>query len=459
MKKLIPFLLITVFTVSLVTAQTFKVPAFQKFTLKNGLTVYLMEQHEVPLVNVSVAFDAGAVKDGNRYGLANMTADALLFGSSKYTKAQLDEKTEYVGASIDTQAGKEVVKLTSSFAVKDQDQLFDLLQDVITKPTFDATEFDKYKQRLTLQLTQQKESPRAVVGSYFNRFVFGQHPYANPTTGTQSTVAAITAGDARKFYASQYTADRAAIAVVGDFNTADMKKRITTLFGGWQTAKASSPVVSDPALSFAKNQVLLINKADARETTFLIGGKGITQRNPDFVAVTVVNTILGGRFTSWLNDALRVNSGLTYGANSRFSTLKTTGTFAVSTFTKTSTTTQAIDMALNVLDSLQRVGIDETTLTSAKNYVKGDFPPNYESAASLASLLTDMFSLGFDESFINNFQKNVDDLTVAKAKEIVATYFPKNNLQFVLIGKADDIRDKVKKYGVITEKEIKAEGF
>ncbi len=459
MKKHVLILLLTVFTVSFATAQTFKVPAYQKFTLKNGLTVYLMEQHEVPLVNVSIAFDAGAVKDGNRYGLANMAAEALLFGSSKYTKAQLDEKTEYVGASVDTYAGKEVAKLTASFAVKDQDLLFDIIQDVITKPTFDATEFDKYKKRLTLQLTQQKESPRAVVGSYFNRFVFGEHPYANPVTGTQSTVATISADDARKFYAKEYTADRAAIAVVGDFNTADMKKRITALFGGWQTAKASSPVVTDPGLTFTKNQVLLVNKADARETTFLIGGKGVTQRNPDFVAVTVVNTILGGRFTSWLNDALRVNSGLTYGANSRFTTFKTTGTFAVSTFTKNSTTTQAIDMALNVLDSLQRVGIDEKTLTSAKNYVKGDFPPNYESFGSLANLLTDMFSLGFDESFINNFQKNVDGLTVAKAKEIVTTYFPKNNLQFVLIGKADDIRDKVKKYGTITEKEIKAEGF
>lgn len=459
MKKQLYILLISILTVSLATAQTFKLPAYQKFTLKNGLTVYLMEQHEVPLINVSAAFDAGSVNDGNRYGLASMTADALLFGSSQYTKAQLEEKTEFVGATLNTNAGKEVAKLTASFAVKDQDLLFAIIQDVITKPTFNATEFDKYKQRLALQLTQQKESPRAVIGSYFDRFVFGQHPYATPLTGTQSTVATISADDVRTFYTKQYTSDRAAIAVVGDFNTADMKKRITALFGDWKTAKATAPAVTDPGLAFTKSQVLLVNKPDARETTFLIGSKGITQRNPDFVAVTVVNTILGGRFTSWLNDALRVNSGLTYGAGSRFATLKTTGTFAVSTFTKNSTTVRAIDMALNVLDSLQRVGIDEKTLSSAKNYVKGDFPPRYESARSLANLLTDMFSQGFDESFINNFQQNVDGLTVAKAREIITTYFPKNNLQFVLIGKADEIRDQVKKYGTLTEKDIKADGF
>ncbi len=441
------------------TAQTFKVPPYQKFKLKNGLTIYLMEQHEVPLINVSAVFDAGAVQDGNRYGLANMTADALLFGSAKYTKAQLEEKAEYVGADLNTYAGKEVAKLSASFAVKDQDLLFDMIQDVLTKPTFDVTEFDKYKQRQLLTLTQQKESPRAVINNYFNRLVFNTHPYANPIAGTPSAVSAITATDARQFYQTYYTADRAAIAVVGDFNTADMKKRLTVLFGGWKTAAASAPKLAEPTVSLDKNRVLLVNKDDARETTFLIGGKGITQSNPDFIPVTVVNTILGGRFTSWLNDALRVNSGLTYGAGSRFGTYRNSGTFAISTFTKVSTTTEAIDLALVVLDSLHKTGIDEKTLTSAKNYVKADFPPRYESAAELAGLLTDMFSLGFDESFINNFQKNVDGLTVAKTRQIIDQYFPKNNLQFVLIGKADAIRDKVKKYGTVTEREIKAEGF
>ena len=440
-------------------AQTFKMPPYQKFKLKNGLTIYLMEQHEVPLINVSAVFDAGAVQDGNRYGLASMTAQALLFGSTNYTKSQIEEKTEYVGASVETFAGREVAKMTASFAVKDQDLLFAIIQDVVTKPTFDKTEFDKYKQRQLLELTQQKETPRGVMGSYFNKFVFDSHPYANPLAGTPASVSAISASDARQFYQKNFTTDRAAIAIVGDFDTAAMKKRITDLFGGWKTAAATSPVVAEPTVAFEKNRVLLVNKDDARETTFLIGGKGITQNNPDFIPVSVVNTIFGGRFTSWLNDALRVNSGLTYGASSRFSTFRKSGTFAISTFTKVSTTTEAIDMALQVLDSLHRTGIDEKTLTSAKNYVKADFPPKYESANSLANLLTDMFSLGIDEAFINNFQKNVDGLTVAKTRQIIDQYFPKDKLQFVIVGKAEAIREKVKKYGTITEKEIKAEGF
>jgi zinc protease len=458
MKQIITLLIALIITGES-SAQTFKVPPYQKFKLKNGLTIYLLEQHEVPLINVSAVFDGGAVQDGSRYGLATMTADGLLFGSANYTKAQLEDKAEYVGASITSYAGKEVAKLSASFAVKDQDLLFGMIQDVITKPTFEQAEFDKYKQRQLLQLTQQKETPRSVMNSYFNQFVFDGHPYANPILGTPGAVSAITASDARQFYQKNYTADRAAIAIVGDFDTAEMKKRVTALFDTWKTAAATSPTLSAPTIAFTGSRVLLINKDDARETTFLIGGKGITQNNPDFIPVTVVNTILGGRFTSWLNDALRVNSGLTYGASSRFGAYRNSGTFAISTFTKVSTTTQAIDLAVHVLDSLHQTGIDEKTLTSAKNYVKAEFPPRYESASALANLLTDMFSLGFDESFINNFQKNVDGLTVARTRQIINQYFPKNNLQFVLIGKAETIRDKVKKYGTVTEKEIKAEGF
>lgn len=438
---------------------SFKVPKYEKFQLKNGLTVYLMEQHEVPMVNFSAVFDAGSINDGDQYGLASLTADALVFGTKKYTKSQIEEITDFVGANLSTAAGKEGASVYSSFAVKDQDKLFDVLQEVIMHPVFDPTEFDKHKQRTLLELSQVKESPRSVIGNYFNGFVFAKHPYANPTTGTKSTVEKTSVQDVKKFYETNYTTGKGAIAVVGDFKTADMKKRITALFGGWKTAEARMIKRAVPDMNFEKSRVLLVNKDDARETTFYIGGKGIPYSSPDYIPVLLVNTVLGGRFTSWLNDALRVNSGLTYGASSRFSRYKMAGTFVVSTFTKNASTVPAIDMALSVLDSLHKTGIDDQVLASAKAYVKGDFPPNYESAGALAGLLTDMFIYNFDENFINTFQAKVDGFTTAQAKSIIQQYFPKDNLQFVMVGKASEIKEQVKKYGEITEKQIKTDGY
>lgn len=457
--KNILLLLLTLTTLSASAQNNFKVPKYEKFKLKNGLTVYLMEQHEVPLINVSAVFDAGSINDGDQYGLASLTADAVVFGTQKYTKSQIEEITDYVGANLSTAAGKEGASVRSSFAVKDQDKLFDVIQQVIMHPVFDATEFDKHKQRTLLELAQAKESPRSVIGNYFNGFVFDKHPYATPTGGTKSSVDKITVQDVKKFYQSNYTTGKGAIAVVGDFKTADMKKRITTLFGDWKTAEARMVKRVVPELNFDKSRVLLVNKDDARETTFYIGGKGIPYSSPDYIPVLVINTVLGGRFTSWLNDALRVNSGLTYGASSRFSRYKMAGTFVISTFTKNSTTVPAVDMALDVLDSLHKTGIDDKVLASAKAYVKGDFPPDYESSGALAGLLTDMFIYNFDENFINTFQAKVDGLTTGQAKSIIEQYFPKDKLQFVMVGKASEIKEQVKKYGEVSEKQIKADGY
>jgi zinc protease len=457
--KHILLILLAIIPVSVMAQNNFKVPSYEKFKLKNGLTIYLMEQHEVPLINVSAVFDAGSIHDGASYGLAGLTADGLLFGTNKYSKAQIEEMTDFVGASVSTYASKDNSGLTSSFAVKDQDKLFDIIQQVIMYPVFDASEFNKHKERTLLELDQQKESPRSVIGNYFNTLVFKNFPYSTPGNGIKSTVEKISADDARTFYKNNYTTGKGAIAIVGDFKTADMKKRITSMFGKWKTTESRMIKRVAPDLEFDKSRVLLVNKDDARETTFLIGGKGIDYSSNDYVPVLVVNTILGGRFTSWLNDALRVNSGLTYGANSRFSRYKYAGTFAISTFTKNSTTVPAVDIALGVLDSLHKSGIDETTLASAKAYVKGDFPPNYESSGALADLLTDMFVYNFDESYINTFQTKVDNLTTSQVKEIIANYFPKDKLQFVMIGKASEIKEQVKKYGEVTQKEIKEEGF
>jgi zinc protease len=228
------------------------------------------------------------------------------------------------------------------------------------------------------------------------------------------------------------------------------------LFGSW---KGKTPSSVTPALPQKEReaQVLLVNKGDAKESTFMIGGPGIRYSNPDFTAVSVVNTILGGRFTSWLNSELRVNSGLTYGARSRFDAKQLGGGFYISSFTQTATTTEAIDLAIDTYQRLWLQGIDKATLESAKSYVKGQFPPNYETSSQLSGLLSRMFIYGFDESFINTFARQVNQLNEEGVKQIIEKYFPKESLQFVVIGKSDDIRDKVKKYGKLIETDIKAE--
>jgi zinc protease len=437
----------------------FTLPAYQKTTLQNNLTLYLMEQHEVPLIYIIFVTPAGAVKDGEKYGLASLTGDGLLFGTKNYSKKEIENQLEFLGVRYGVSTSAEDTRLEISFLKKDFGKVMPIFKEIVRLPTFDEQEFEKRKTRLLSELEQAKEHPRRVIGAYFNKFLFGEHPYGNPTDGTQSSVGQLTVTDLRSFYQQNYRPSLSAIAATGDFSAEEMKNKLAQLFGDWQGDGPDVESAAQPQAGLDRSRVLLVNKEDATETRFLIGSFGIKRNNPDYVAVRLINTVLGDRFTSWLNDELRVNRGLTYGAYSSFNAKKQTGTFYISSFTKTETTVEAIDVALEVLARLHDSGVSADILSSAKNYMKGQFPPNYETSGDLANLMCDMYIYDFNESYINDFEKNVDSVTPEKARQIVAKYFPRNNLQFVLIGKASAIKDDVSKYGELTEKEIDANGF
>lgn len=448
-------LCLLVITSSNLSAQGFKLPNYTTFKLPNGLTVSLMEQHEVPIISVSVILPGGAIYDNEKAGLASLTAIALKHGTKNFPKVKLDEELDFLGANVDTYATKEYAGLSSNFASKDKTKVLNIIKEIILNPVFDAAEFEKEKNRLLVTLGQQKESPRSVIGPYFDTLLYGNHVYANVKNGNKSTVGKLTVNDVKDFYKTNYKPNEAAISIVGDFNTNEMKATITKLFSSWEKVSVKiDNLASKPIILPTENRVLLVNKSDAKETTFYIGSPGVSRNNPDYVAIEVVNTLFGGRFTSMLNDELRVNSGLTYGAGSRFNNLKNGGSFYISTFTAAKTTEPAIDKALVVLNNLHTNGIDEKALASAKNYVKGQFPPDYETSEQLAGLLSQMFWYNLDKSFIDNFEKNVDSLDLAKANQIIAKYFPKDKLQFVLIGKSEDIKKIAEKYGKVTEVEI-----
>lgn len=457
-----PFIhtIIVIIILSTTAFPQFKLPEYETITLDNGITVYLMEKKDVPLISFSAVFDGGVIKDGSTSGIASFTAEAIRFGTTNYTKSQIDSIFNFYGSSISTYATADYSGLYTQFMKENTETLLSVVKEIILTPTFPEAEIEKRKQRWIAELEQAKESPRSVIGSYFNKFLFGDSPYGNPVDGTKSGITTINIEKIKDFYSTNYRPESSAIAVVGDFNSSEMKKIIEKYFGGW---KNNSPkMLSDIRMwnkTFDSPAVYLINKENATETTFMIGGYGISMSNPDQTQLGVINTILGGRFTSWLNDELRVNSGLTYGARSRFAQYKSSGTFYISTFTANKNTEAAIDLALKTYQRLFENKIDERTLASAKNYVKGQFPPDYETIGSLAGFLTQKYVYGLDDSIINNFENEVNELTIDKANELIKKYFPKDNLQFVLIGKASEIKDTVSRYGKVTERNIEEDGY
>jgi predicted Zn-dependent peptidase len=437
-------------------AESFKLPPYETYALPNGMKVYLMPQKEVPLLHVSVALQAGSAYDGNQYGLASFTSEALKLGTKSFTKDKLEELFDFHGAYFGAGAEQDISLVMLSLAAKDADKLLPVLSEIVTSPIFPEKEVVKLRERTVSQLKKAKESPNQLADGFFNRLVFDKHPYGTPVSGTPNSIGKLNRTDLQKFHVSVYRPQNAAIAVVGDLDIPTMKKLVEKNFGSWSTGAVPAKSTLPGFDGKSSGRVLLVDKNDSHETTFRIGGVGVKRDSPDWIGLQVVNTILGGRFTSLLNEELRVKTGLTYGARSRFDGMKNAGVFSISSFTATDNTEKALDLALKTYTGFVKSGVDAATLESAKAYVKGQFPPRYETTDALSGLLIEIWAYNLSDAIINNFETEVNNLTVERANDLIKKYFPVENPDILLIGQASKIQDIAKKYGRVTRTDITA---
>lgn len=439
-------LIATVFCACAVSAQALHMPPHEKVVLKNGMTLLLMEKRGVPMVNFSAIVKTGSAADPtNEAGLASITAGLLRKGTKNRTAQQFAADLDFIGGSFDAGAGSDFTGISAEFMTKDLDRGLDLFCDALLHPTFPQPEVDKLLSQSLDGVKAAKDQPEAVLGPYFYGYLFGTHPYGRPEGGDEISLKKIQRDGIVKFYESYYTPGNTILAVSGEFDPPQMKKKLEEAFGGW-SGKAA-PVVNIPAATTVKGtRLLLVDKPDATQTYFAVGNVGTTVTDPDRVALRVVNTVFGGRFTSLLNEALRVESGYSYGAESEFDSRKMPGAFLIASFTKNETTVPAIDLALKVLDDFRKNGVTPEQLASAKSYIKGQFPPSLETSGQLARriALNEFYGLGDDE--VNELAARIDAVTPEIARRVIEKHYPQDNLVFLLIGKASEIGPAVKKY-------------
>lgn len=440
--------------------QTLKLPPHEKIALKNGMTVLLMEKRGVPMVSFAAIVKAGTTADAaGQEGLASVTAGLLRKGTTKRNAQKFAEDLDFIGASFGAEASTDFTSVSSECLTKDLDKGLDLLGDAMLHPAFPQAEVDKLLSQSVDGIKAAKDEAQSVVLNYYYGYLFGKHPYARPEGGDELSLARIKRDAIVKFYEANYTPGNTILAVAGEFNAAQLKAKLVEVFGGWSTKAGATSVLPAPQGVKGK-RMLLIDKPDSTQTFFAIGNVGTSVTDPDRVAIRVVNTIFGGRFTSQLNEALRVESGLTYGAQSFFDLKKQPGAFAIYSYTKNDSTVQTIDLALKVLDKLHKEGVTADELASAKAYIKGQFPPNIETSGQLARRIASNEFYGLTDDEINQLEARIDAVTLPVAKQAIDKHFPADNLVFLLIGKASEIRPAVEKYATQRDtRKISEPGF
>jgi len=427
-------------------AQSIHIPPHEKLVLKNGLTVLLLEKHGVPIVSFDAIVKTGAAADPEgQEGLASITAELLRKGTKTRSAQQFAADLDYIGGSFGSDAGADFTSVSAEFLTKDLGPGLDLFSDALLHPTFPQAEADKVLAQNIDGVRSAKDNPQQVLGEYYAGYLFGARSYGRAEGGDELSLKRIDRHAIVKFYDSNYAPGNTILAVAGQFNASEMRKKLEEVLGAWAAKKV--PEAAIPAAASVKGKkLLLVDKPDATQTYFAIGNVGTKVNDPDRVGIEVVNTVFGGRFTSLLNEALRVESGLTYGASSQFDSHREPGTFGMYSFTKNETTVQAIDLALQVLQKLHKDGITPEQLASAKSYIKGQYPPSIETSAQLARRIVQNEFYGLDDSEVNQLEARIGAVTPEVARQIIQKHFPDENLVFVLIGKASAIAPTVKKY-------------
>jgi predicted Zn-dependent peptidase len=425
-----------------------KLPSYKKLKLTNGMTVLLAERHQVPLVSIQYIVRAGSTADpAGKEGLASITADLLRKGTAKRNADQISEALDSVGATWGAGAGLDYSVGRAEFMKKDIASGIDMVADMLISPTFPEAEVKKLVAQNIDGVRGAKDDAQSVIRNYYDAFLFGTYPYGRPVDGDEKSLAAITRADAVKFHAGNYIPANTILAVVGDFNTVEMEKLLSSRFGAWtSTAKPATAQLAAAKLPAGK-RLLLVDKPDSTQTYFMIGTLGVARDNPDRVPIQLVNTLFGGRYTSMINTALRIQNGLTYGASSFFLMNKVPGPFIITSYTRNAATEKALDMTLEVLHELHAKGVTDEDLATAKAYIKGTLAQrSLETNDQLAGTLLDLQFYGLPDSEINDYFARVDATTVADARRVIEKYYPEKDLTLVLIGKASEIQTAAKKY-------------
>jgi zinc protease len=427
-------------------ARTVALPAPERIKLSNGLTLLVIERHNLPIVSVSTIVRAGdALDPKNQAGLASLTAALLERGTQTRTAPQIAEAIDFVGGSLSVGSGLDSSTVGLSVLKKDLDLGLSVLSDVLVRPTFPEPELKRVKEETSANLRSALDDADEVARMAFEQSLLKGHPYGTSTT--LGSLGRITRADLLKFYETYYRPNNAFMAVVGDITPAEARAKFEQAFKGWAPRPVNAAAVVAPVPP-RESRVVLVDMP-VNQSFIRLGGVGVKRNSEDYFPLTVLNFILGGDFTSRLNQEIRDRQGLAYGASSRFAMNLAGGTFAATLNTKSQSTGQALKALLKELRTIQNEAVAPNELAFAKDYLTGAFPLRFETNADLAREVVNMEFFGLAPDYLSTYRERVRAVTAADLQRVARKYLPADAYQLVVVAKAQDVASELKEFGTL----------
>jgi zinc protease len=413
-----------------------KLPPIQKQTLSNGLAVWVVEQHEVPLAQINVIVKAGSAADpSGKYGVASMTAAMLDEGAGGKSALELADAVEFLGAQLTTSSTFDYSAVRLSVPVARLADALPLMADVVQRPTFPGAELERLRKERLTRLLQARDDPAAIMEIAFPRLVFGEkHRYGTAAGGGPAEVKALTLDDLRAFHGAYFRPESSTLLVVGDVTAAGVLPALERAFGSWKAEGAAGPNATLPAAAqLTKRQIYLIDKPGAAQSQIRIGWVGVPRATPDYPAIQVLNTILGGSFTSRLNSNLREEHGYSYGAFSSFEERISPGAFSARAGVQTDKTAEALKEFFNELTGILKP-VPAEELDKAKNYVALGFPAEFETTGDLAQKMEEQVIHRLPDEYFPSYIRSVVQTTGPGVEKAAARYIQPDKFAVVVVG-------------------------
>ena len=414
---------------------------YESFTLDNGLKVFVVENHKLPKVTYSLVLDLDAIKEGGKAGYVSIAGQLLRNGTSNRPKSVIDEEVDFIGATLNTSSGG----VSGSSLKKHTNKLLELMADVLLNPSFPVEELEKIKKQTISNLQANKEDPNAIASDVRAVLNFREHPYGELTT--EETVQNIDRASVIGFYQTYFKPNIAYMAIVGDINRKEAQKLIKKYFGNWERGEVPKNIFKVPEAP-SKTLVAMVDRPQSVQSIINVSYPvNLKPGSEDAIKARVMNTILGGGFSSNLMQNLREDHGFTYGARSSLSGDKLIGNFNASASVRNEVTDSSVVEFLYELNRIRTENVSEEQLKSIKNYITGGFARSLENPQTIANFAINIERYNLPKDYYANYLMNIEAVSVADVKEMAQKYIKPDNAYILVVGKASEVIGNLGKFG------------
>src|SRR3954451_7223123 len=421
------------------TPRPYDFPAVERSRLQNGLSLVIADLPGRPLVSATLVLRNGAVDEPDGHGGATvLAARALTEGTETYDAIQLVEAAERLGASVHADAGWEAMSVGVDVPASRLEPALELLAEVALRPTFPEGEVERLRDERLNDLLQARADPRRRADEMFTATIYtGGSAYHRPSGGTRATVADLSPADLRAAYRRGLDPGRATLGVGGDLTGLDVPGIANRLLGEWGAmfgAGSAGTIVAESAVR--ERFVRVIHRPGSVQTEIRIGHVGVPRRTPDYHALSVMASILGGLFNSRLNTKLREEKGYTYGAGAGFDLRRGNGPFAARAAVNTEVTIPAILDTMAELDRMRAEAVTAAELKAARDYLVGVFPLRFETPGAVVGALAGLAIHDLPDDELIRYRPAIEAVTIEDV-QAAAQHIRTDAAAIVLVGDAD----------------------